>query len=328
MNRTKGQVSAVTSATFPTQLSHEGAWDAGALIEARGMTKRYEGFMLQDVSLRVDAGTIVGFVGRNGAGKSTTIKALLGLVSLDGGEARVLGMSPRDIAAPKGALVKEHVGVVFDTVPLPASLRLDGVARIMQLAYRTWDQRRFEELCGRFGLGARKRVKDLSRGMGMKLQLACALSHDARLLILDEATAGLDPMARDEALDVLRDFVADDGHAVLLSSHITSDLEKVADIVCCIDEGRVVFTRPKDDICDRMGLVRLRSRELDELRAAGPDAIPGETRDDRARVLRQDMGVALCVPDRAAFAARWPELECERMGIDDYLGFVLKGELL
>ncbi|MBS5478579.1 MAG: ATP-binding cassette domain-containing protein, partial [Coriobacteriia bacterium] len=149
MNRTKGQVSAVTSATFPTQLSHEGAWDAGALIEARGMTKRYEGFMLQDVSLRVDAGTIVGFVGRNGAGKSTTIKALLGLVSLDGGEARVLGMSPRDIAAPKGALVKEHVGVVFDTVPLPASLRLDGVARIMQLAYRTWDQRRFEELCGR-----------------------------------------------------------------------------------------------------------------------------------------------------------------------------------
>ena len=329
MKASKRQVDRVVgrpAAFAPT--SYDGAWDAGALIEARGMVKRYDGVALQDVSLRVEAGTVVGFVGRNGAGKSTTIKALLGLVALDGGDARVLGTRPADLACVRGAAVKEHIGVVFDTMPLPASLRLDGVARVMRAAFRTWDPGRFDALCGRFGLDARKHVKELSRGMGMKLQLACALSHDTRLLVLDEATAGLDPMARDEALDVLRDFVAEEGRAVLLSSHITSDLEKIADVVCCIDAGRIVFTRPKDDICDRMGLVRLRSRDLDELRAAGSHAVPGATPDDPARVLRQEMGLALCVPDRAAFARAWPELECERMTIDDYLGFVLKGELL
>ena len=328
MNETERQVGRAGCGVAVAPTMHDGSWDAGALIEARGLVKRYEGFELQGVSLRVDAGTVVGFVGRNGAGKSTTIKALLGLVALDGGEARVLGTSPQELAGSRGAEVKEHIGVVFDTMPLPGGLRLDGVERVMRAAYRTWDHARFAGLCERFGLGMRKRVKELSRGMGMKLQLACALSHDMRLLILDEATAGLDPIARDEALDVLRDFVADESRGVLLSSHITSDLEKIADVVCCIDDGRIAFCRPKDDICDRMGLVRLHSRDLDELRTVGADAIPGVTSNDPARVLRQEMGLALCVPDRAAFAQAWPELECERLTIDDYLNFVLKGELL
>ena len=237
----------------------------------------------------------------------------------------MLGLSPAELAGPAGAPVKEHVGVVFDTVPLPCSLRLGDVERIMRAAYRTWDVARFAELCERFALKAGKRVKELSRGMGMKLQLACALAHDARLLVLDEATAGLDPMARDEALDVLRAFVADEHRAVLLSSHITSDLEKVADVVCCIDGGRIVFTLPKDEICDRMGLVRLRTRELERLRSEG---VPGASEKEPARVLRQELGWALCVPDRRAFAQRHPDLGCERLSIDDYLSFALKGERL
>ena len=328
MNDGKQQVEHTVHPAVFAPKTYGGIWDAGTLVEAHDLVKRYDGFALQGVSLQVEAGTVVGFVGRNGAGKSTTIKALLGLVALDGGEARVLGMSLDELAGPRGAEVKEHIGVVFDTMPLPGGLRLDGVERVMRAAYRTWDHARFATLCERFGLGMRKHVKELSRGMGMKLQLACALSHDARLLVLDEATAGLDPIARDETLDVLREFVADESHGVLLSSHITSDLEKIADVVCCIDNGRIVFSRPKDDICDRMGLVRLHSRDLDELRAAGPAAIPGATSDNPARVLRQEMGLALCVPDRSAFAQAWPELECEHLTIDDYLNFVLKGELL
>lgn len=321
----RAQTTAHATPTAPaTCAPHVETWNADALIEAHGLTKHYPGFSLTDVSLTVEAGCIVGFVGRNGAGKSTTIKALLGLVALDGGQARVLGATPAELAGPSGAATKEHIGVVFDTLPLPASLRLDDVERIMRTAYRTWDSARFAELCAQFSLSPGRRVKELSRGMGMKLQLACALAHDAHLLVLDEATAGLDPMARDEALDVLRAFVADERHAVLLSSHITSDLEKVADVVCCIDAGRIVFTRPKDEICDRMGLVRLRTREVERLRAEG---VPG-TANDPARVLRQEMGWALCVPDRYAFAQRYPELGCERLSIDDYLSFALKGELL
>ena len=187
---------------------------AGApLIEACGLTKHYDGFSLDAVSFAVHEGEIVGFVGQNGAGKSTTIKALLGLINLDGGEGQILGAPSSELSRPARAAVKEQVGVVFDTISMPGHLRVADVGSVFSRAYRTWQPRRFDALARDFGLDASKQVKDLSRGMGMKLSLACALSHDARVLILDEATAGLDPMARDELLDRLRDFVAEPGHA-------------------------------------------------------------------------------------------------------------------
>ena len=292
---------------------------SGSLIEARGLTKHYDGFSLEGVDLTVNEGEVVGFVGQNGAGKSTTIKALLGLFPVDGGEAQVLGTPSAELSRPSGAATKEQVGVVFDAISLPEHLHVADVGRIYERAFATWDAHRFSRLTAELGLDARKTVKELSRGMGMKLSLACAFSHDARLLILDEATAGLDPMARDEVLDRLRDFVAEPGRAVLMSSHITSDLERIADRIVCIDNGSIVFDLPKDAITDEMGIARCRVADLERVVASG--VIP--ERD--LRYLRHDYGIDLLVPDRFAFAESFPEVPVDRMTIDDYLALTLKG---
>ena len=300
-------------------MSFASSESADVLIKASGLTKHYDGFSLQGVTFAVDEGEVVGFVGKNGAGKSTTIKALLGLIKLDGGAGSVLAHDSATLSHPEGARIKEQVGVVFDTISMPGHLKVSEVARVYECAFATWDQRAFQSYLGRFELPADKAVKDLSRGMGMKLSLACALSHGARLLILDEATAGLDPMARDEVLDLLREFVAGPGRAVLMSSHITSDLDKIADRVVCIDAGRIVFDRYKDEICDQMGVARCRVADFEAIAASG--IIP----DHELVYLRHDYGIDVLVPDRFAFAENFPQVPCDRMTIDDYLALTLKG---
>lgn len=300
---------------------------AGApLIEAHGVIKRYDGFALQQVSFAVEPGQIVGFIGQNGAGKSTTIKALLGLIELDGGEVRVLGASPRELSASSAA-VKERIGVVFDTVSMLPHMRVREVGKLMSRVYATWDASAFERNLVQLKLDDAKAIKELSRGMGMKLSLACALAHDPQVLILDEATAGLDPMARDEVLDMLREFVAAEDasgepcHAILMSSHITSDLDKIADEVVCIDEGRIVFACSKDEICDLMGVARCRAAEAEHV-LASPSA------PDELRVLHHDYGVDVLVPDRFEFARVFPRIPCDRVTIDDYMALMLKGSVL
>lgn len=292
---------------------------SAALIEARGLTKHYDGFSLEGVNLAVNEGEVVGFVGQNGAGKSTTIKALLGLIRVDGGEGSVLGTPSDELTRASGAATKERVGVVFDTVSLPGHLRVADVGRIYASAFASWDAHRFSQLTHDLGLDPKKAVKDLSRGMGMKLSLACALAHDPQVLILDEATAGLDPMARDEALERLRDFVAQPGHAILMSSHITSDLERTADRIVCIDAGRIVFDLEKDAITDSAGVARCRVADLERIASSG--MIP----DSELRYLRHDYGIDVLVPDRFAFAEMFPDIPCDHMTIDDYMSLTLKG---
>lgn len=292
---------------------------SAALIEARGLTKHYDGFSLEGVDLAVNEGEVVGFVGQNGAGKSTTIKALLGLIRVDGGEGSVLGTPSDELTRASGAATKERVGVVFDTVSLPGHLRVADVGRIYASAFASWDAHRFSQLTRDLGLDPKKAVKDLSRGMGMKLSLACALAHGPQVLILDEATAGLDPMARDEALERLRDFVAQPGHAILMSSHITSDLERIADRIVCIDAGRIVFDLEKDAITDLAGVARCRVADLEKIASSG--MVP----DSELRYLRHDYGIDVLVPDRFAFAEMFPDIPCDRMTIDDYMSLTLKG---
>ena len=292
---------------------------SAALIEARGLTKHYDGFSLEGVDLVVNEGEVVGFVGQNGAGKSTTIKALLGLIRVDGGEGSVLGTPSDELTRASGAATKERVGVVFDTVSLPGHLRVADVGRIYASAFASWDAHRFSQLTRDLGLDPKKAVKDLSRGMGMKLSLACALAHDPQVLILDEATAGLDPMARDEALERLRDFVTQPGHAILMSSHITSNLERIADRVVCIDAGRIVFDLEKDAITDSAGVARCRVADLERISSSG--MVP----DSELRYLRHDYGIDVLVPDRFAFAEMFPDIPCDHMTIDDYMSLTLKG---
>ena len=209
------------------------------LLELKGVSRRVsDRFSLRDVTLAVEPGQIVGFVGANGAGKTTTIRAALGLIKPNAGEVHLLGQRC-DANAPDETQrhLRSRIGLVLDTCPFPSTLKVGQVEKLVGPAYPTWSCETFAGFIDRFGLDPKTKVKDLSRGMGMKLQLACALSHHAKLLVLDEATAGLDPMAREELLDELLAFVADGQHSVLLSSHITSDLDRAADRVICIDNG-------------------------------------------------------------------------------------------
>ncbi|MEE0845390.1 MAG: ABC transporter ATP-binding protein [Eggerthellaceae bacterium] len=292
------------------------------LIDAHGLTKRYGGAtVLDDVSLAVPAGCVVGLIGANGAGKTTAIRALMGLMELDAGEALLFGepFGPHADDA-RARRLKRRIGVVFDTCPFIGDLPVKTAATIMKASFPAWKQGLFEDLLRRFALDPKKKIKDLSRGMGMKLQLACALAHEPDLLVLDEATAGLDPMARDEILDLLRAFMADEGRGILISSHITTDLEKIADRIVCIDQGRIAFDIEKDLITDIAGVAHCRTMEFERMRDSALFAEGG------LRWIRQPMSVDVLVPDRFAFAKLFPEVACDRATIDDYLQLTLKGE--
>ena len=287
------------------------------LLELKAVSRRVsDRFSLRDVTLAVEPGQIVGFVGANGAGKTTTIRAALGLIKLDAGEVCLFGQRC-DASAPDELQrrMRSRIGLVLDTCPFPSTLKVTEVEALVSPAYPTWSHDAFAGLIDRFGLELKAKVKDLSRGMGMKLQLACALSHKAELLILDEATAGLDPMAREELLDELLSFVADGQHGVLFSSHITSDLERAADRVVCIDNGSIVFDMPREDITDRAGIAHCTQAQAAELMAC----VEG------ARATRHAYSVDVLVPNRREALEAFPEIPCDRISIDDYLRLTLKG---
>lgn len=214
------------------------------LMEINNLGKRYDDFELSGVSLAVEPGCVVGFIGSNGAGKTTTIKAVLGIIAADAGTVRLFGQ-PVTCGSAEMDAIKSRIGIVLDTCAFPDTCRVCDVGAIGRAAYREWDAAQFAALCDRFNLAPKKKVSELSRGMGMKLTLAFALSHNPELLVLDEATAGLDPIARDEVLDLLRDFMAEGDRGILMSTHITSDLEKIADEVVCVDAGSICIFGPQ-----------------------------------------------------------------------------------
>lgn len=226
-------------------------------IELKGVTKKFSDFTLGPIDLEIPTGSIVGYIGQNGAGKSTTLKLILGLLTADAGEITVLGEKN-----PKDAYVKDRLGVVFDELHFPEELNVTDIEAFCRRVYMAWDRDEFMDHIARFALPKKKAVKDFSRGMRMKLSLAIALSHGAELLLLDEATSGLDPIVRDEILEELMDFMQDEMHTILMSSHITSDLEKVADYIAFIDHGKLVFLSPKDELTETYGLVSLSNEEM------------------------------------------------------------------
>lgn len=237
-------------------------------IEVRNLTKQYPGFTLKNVSFQIPEGSIVGFVGENGAGKSTTMKAILGLLKRDSGEITLLGEPD---GAKKEAL-KEELGVVFDENCFPEYVSREDVNRILKNIFKSWQEERFFQLCERFGVPEKKKLKEYSRGMKMKLSIAAAMSHGARLLMLDEATSGLDPVVRAEILDMLREFVMDEHHTVFLSSHITSDIEKIADYILLIHKGEILLYEDRDTLLEEYALVRCSAEEAAKL---NPETIVG-----------------------------------------------------
>ena len=235
-------------------------------LSVTGLTKHYDsGFTLDDVTFDLPSGYIMGLVGPNGAGKSTLIKLILNMTARDAGRIEVLGLD----AMADEERAKEQLGVVLDSSYFIEYMTVDAVERTSSPMYPLWDHNLFDAYLRRFGLGRNKKIKDLSRGMQMKLMLAVALSHDAKLLILDEPTSGLDVLSRDELMDILSDYVADGEHSVIFSTHITADLERCADFLAYITNGMLYYSGPKDEFEDAFRLVKGGPDELtDGLRQA------------------------------------------------------------
>lgn len=274
-----------------------------------GLKKSYPDFVLDGVSFSVPRGSIVGLIGENGAGKSTTISAALGLVQKEAGSASVLGKEELDNEA------REQIGVVFDGNNFPENLSARKISHVMRDIYRSWNDRTFLELLKKFTVPADKPIKQFSKGMKMKLAIAVALSHDSELLILDEATSGLDPVVRDDILDLLLDFVQDEDHSILVSSHITSDLEKIADYIVFLHKGRVVFSKPKDELVEQYGILKCGAAQFEALDKA-----------DLIACRRMDYEWQALVADRDKIQKKYPKALVVPASIDEIMLLYVKGE--
>ena len=226
-------------------------------IEINNLVKQFDNFKLGPINLTIPKGTIVGYIGQNGAGKSTTIKLLLGLLNKDSGEIKIL-----DEINPSSVGLKDKLGIVFDDLLVPEEMTLIDVEKFCSRVYSKWNKNSFYRFKEKFNLPEKKIIKNYSRGMKMKLSMAVALSHSAELLILDEATSGLDPIVREEILDLLLDFMQDENHTILISSHILSDLEKVADYITFINDGKILFMETKDELKENYGICTLSNEEV------------------------------------------------------------------
>lgn len=239
-------------------------------ISIKNLTKHYRDFSLENLNLTLPMGCVLGLVGENGAGKSTTIRLIMDALSRDGGEITVLGV---DNQSPEFLDVKEDIGVVLDETCIAEFLTAKQLGKILAGTFQNWDQGEYDGWIKKFDLPEKKKFKDYSRGMTMKLGIAAALSHHPRLLILDEATSGLDPMVREELLEVFADFAAQEDHAVLMSSHIVSDLEKICDYIAFLHRGRLVLCEEKDVLLDKYGVLKCGKGEIGRV---DPGAIHGK----------------------------------------------------
>ena len=277
-------------------------------IQLSHINKSFGDFAIRDLCLEVPSGTICGLVGENGAGKSTTIRLLMGALRPDSGSARVLGT---DVSSPEFRAVKEDIGVVLDEAYFPESLNAVQVGKIMAGTYRRWDQGLYDGYLKRFDLPLKKQFKDFSRGMRMKLAIAVALSHQPKLLVLDEATAGLDPIVRDEVLDLFNEFTREEDHSILISSHILSDLEKLCDYIAFLHKGDLLFCEEKDRLLEEYGIFEDSRENLDCLM---PEAVVAreETRYGGVRALvRRDLAPA--------------GFRMEKPTVEDVVLFLVKG---
>lgn len=280
-------------------------------IEINWLTKKYDGFTLDNVSFNVPKGSIMGFIGQNGAGKTTTIRALLNIIKNDSGTVKLLGLDH----VKNEYEVKERIAVVFDELPFHDSFTGAALSKMFSGLYGGWDEKRFFELCDRFGLPVKKKLAKFSKGMKMKMQIATALSHGAELLIMDEATTGLDPVVRNEILDMFREYLMEGDKSILMSSHITSDLEKIADSVTFIDRGKILLTGYKDDILDTHGVIKCTK---DEFKDISPD--------DYVSARLSDFGAEVMTADRTASAQKYSGAVIEKTTLEEIMLFYVNRE--
>ena len=280
-------------------------------IEISNLRKCYDGFTLDDISFSVPMGSIMGFIGQNGAGKSTTIRAILNITKTDGGSVRLLGMDH----IQDEMQIKEQIAAVFDECPFHDSFKAKQINILFRGLYRSWDEQKFYEYLERFQLPRKKKIGEFSKGMKMKMQIAAALSHGAKLLVMDEPTTGLDPVVRNEILDIFREYLSDEDNSILLSSHITSDLDKIADCVTFIDRGKLLLTGYKDDILESHGLMKC-SRE--DYREIDPEDIIS------ARI--NEYSVDIMVSDRDKMSRKYSGILIEKTNLEEIMLFYVNRE--
>lgn len=280
-------------------------------LEIKNISKTYKNFKLDDVSFVLPCGHIMGLIGENGAGKSTIINCILDIIEKDSGSISVLGQKNDK----NNVSLKENIGVVLDASDVYDNYTVKQVENIMKDVYKQWNHEVYDYYIQKFALPLNKMIKDFSRGMKMKMAITIALSHQPKLLILDEATSGLDPIMRDEILDVFMEFVQDENHAILLSSHISSDLEKIADYIAFIHEGKLILSTSKDELIYEYGLMKCRNDEFDMI-----------DKEDIIRYRIKTYEVEILVKDREKMAKKYPNCIVDPTKLDDIMMLYVKGE--
>lgn len=280
-------------------------------LEIKNISKTYKNFKLDDVSFVLPCGHIMGLNGENGAGKSTIINCILDIIEMDSGSISVLGQKNDK----NNVSLKENIGVVLTASDVYDNYTVKQVENIMKDVYKQWSHEVYDYYMNKFSLPLNKMIRDFSRGMKMKMAITIALSHQPKLLILDEATSGLDPIMRDEILDVFLEFVQDENHAILLSSHISSDLEKIADYITFIHEGKLILSTSKDELIYEYGLMKCRNDELDMI-----------DKEDIIRYRIKTYEVEILVKNREKMARKYPNCIVDSTKLDDIMMLYVKGE--
>lgn len=282
------------------------------ILDIQNLTKIYPDFSLKNVSLSVPHGMIVGLIGENGAGKSTLLKAILGLINIDGGSISILNEKNNF-----SKQLREQIGVVFDHGDLPESYTPKKLNNIMKTMYLQWDESMYFSLLDKLAIPSNRRIKFFSKGMKMKLAIIVAFSHHSKLLILDEPTSGLDPIVRDDILDLFLEFAQDENHAILVSSHITSDLKKIADYIVFIHEGNILFQKEKDELLYKYGLVKCTPEQFETL-----------NKDYVITYRKQAYEWQVLVTDREYMEQNYSEIVVSTISIDEIMMLYIRGECI
>ena len=281
------------------------------ILELKNLSKKYKDFELKNISFTLQKGKIIGFVGENGAGKTTTIRAILNLIKRDSGEIKIFGSKLEDNEKE----LKEKIGILLDDSFLSEYLTPVDLNKIMKNIYKNWDEKLYFKYLKEFKLPEKNKIKDFSSGMKTKVKIIVALSHHPRLLILDEPTSGLDPVSRNEVLDIFQEFMEDEENGILVSSHITSDLERVADYIIFINEGKIVFVKDKNEILNNFGIAKCSEKEFEMI-----------DKSDFVKFKKNRSGYDVLIENKTEFNKKYNIEVVDKANIDDIMYIYIKGE--
>ena len=282
------------------------------VVEINNLVKRYDdNFQLGELSLDIPAGEIIGLIGENGAGKTTLIKSILDILIINKGEIKIFGKNLKN----KEINIKEDIGVVLDNSFFPEVLNAKDINSIMQSIYKTWDSKLYYDYLEKFNIPITSSIKKLSKGMKKKLEIATALAHKPKLLILDEPTSGLDPVVRNEVLDIFLKFIEDEEHTILFSTHITSDLEHIADEIVFIDNGKVLLNKSKDDILDNYGILKCSEEEFNKI-----------DKNDCITYKKNKYNYEILVSDKEKVGKKYKNMVVDKITLEELMVIMIKGE--